>query len=157
MRGGVPFHGQLVPFMAKRTVLTKGTGTGGYNGEVTQKSPPRYGPTHVLRQGCDVCIRAPECRCYGVGAPNTDVPCAGVVPSPDWPNEPEPPPPLAAPARKGDGCWLAFANAEKPVPVPMELVVFEVSEAPAPNAVGVVSAKALKVPVAGLMTDDVTG
>ena len=92
-----------------------------------------------------------------VGAPNTDIPCAGVVPSPDWPNKLEPPPPLAARAPKGDGCWLAFANAEKDVPVLTELVVFEVSEAPAPNAVGIVLAKALKTPVAGLKTDDAAG
>ena len=39
-----------------------------------------------------------------MGTPNTDVPCTGVVPSADWPNEPEPPPPMAAPAPKGDGC-----------------------------------------------------
>lgn len=51
---------------------------------------------------------------------------------------------------------MAFANAEKPPPVPTELVVFEVLEAPAPNAVGVVPAKALKA-VAGLMTDDAAG
>lgn len=99
----------------------------------------------------------PNADVTGAGAPNADVPCAGVVPNPDWPNAPEPPPPLAAPAPKGDGCWPAFANAEKPPPVPAELVVFEVLEAPAPNAVGVVPAKALKAPVAGLMTEDAAG